>query len=248
MLAPMKYSSFWMKKEVTVYEYERGLLYREGKLEQVLAPGRYVFAASDPVEVAKVSLREMSHVVPGQGILTADKVEVRVTLIAQYRVIDPTLALHAVENYVEQLHQELQLSLRDVVSSRTIEQLLEGRAEIGAELLRLSVEPARRYGVELSRVALRDVILPREVQKVFMLEVEADRAGRADLVKARHEVAAARARANTAKLLAETPEVARMQELDALLALAGKGGNVVVLPNLAELFVPRRDGNRNGSA
>lgn len=243
MMAPMKRAGFLgSRKEVTVFEYERGLLYREGKLERVLAAGRYSFAKAEPVEVAKVSLREASHIVAGQSLLTSDKIEVRVTLVAQYRVTDPTLALQAVENYSEQLHQELQLALRDVVAARTMDQLLEGRAEIGVELLRLSVEAARRYGVELTRVGLRDVVLPREVQRVFMLEVEADRTGRADLVKARHEVAAARARANTAKLLAETPEVVRMQELDALLALAGKGGNVVVLPNLADLFVPRRNG------
>ena len=241
MMVPMKRTGL-LHKEVTVLQYERGLLYREGRLERVLEPGRYEFRRSEPVEVAKVSLREMSHVVPGQGLLTADKIEVRVTLIAQYRVTDPALALQSVENYVEQLHQELQLALRDVVAARTMDQLLEGRAEIGAELLRLSVERARRYGVELTRVGLRDVILPREVQRVLMLEVEADRTGRAALVKARHEVAAARARAHTAKLLAETPEVERMRELDALLALAGKGGNVVLLPNLADLFTPRRDG------
>lgn len=243
MMAPMRRTAFGFRKEITVFEFERGLLYRDGRLERTLEPGRYQFGRSERVEVAKVSLREMSHVVPGQGLLTADRIEVRVTLVAQYRVTDPVLALQAVENYVEQLHQELQLGLRDVVAARTIDQLLEGRAEIGAELLRSAVEPARRYGVELSRVGLRDVILPREVQRVLMLEIEADRTGRADLVKARHEIAAARARANTAKLLAETPEVARMQELDALLALAGKGGNVVVLPNLADLFAPRRDRN-----
>lgn len=243
MFAPMKRTSFGFRKEVTVLQYERGLLYREGKLERVLEPGRYTFGSSEPVEVAKVSLREMSHIVAGQGLLTSDKIEVRVTLVAQYRVTDPTLAFQSVENFIEQLHQELQLSLRDVVAAKTMDQLLEGRGEIGTELLRLSVEPAKRYGVELLRVGLRDVILPREVQRVLMLEVEADRTGRADLVKARHEVAAARARANTAKLLAETPEVARMQEIDALLALAGKGGNVVVLPNLADLLAPRRTGS-----
>ena len=246
MMIPMKRTTFGFRKEITIFQYERGLLYRAGKLERVLDPGRYTFGSSEPVEVAKVSLREMSHVVPGQGLLTSDKIEVRVTLVAQYRVTDPTLALQSVENYIEQLHQELQLALRDVVAARTMDQLLEGRAEVGTELLRLSAEPARRYGVELTRVGLRDVILPREVQRVLMLEVEADRTGRADLVKARHEVAAARARANTAKLLAETPEVARMQELDALLALAGKGGNVVLLPNLADLFTRRSD--RDGSA
>jgi regulator of protease activity HflC (stomatin/prohibitin superfamily) len=246
MMVPMKRS--WFRKEVTVFQYERGLLYREGRFEKLLEPGRYTFGRDEPVEVAKVSLREMSHVVPGQGLLTADKIEVRVTLIAQYRVTDPALALQAVENYAEQLHQELQLALRDVVAAKTVDQLLEGRAEVGTQLLELSAPAAKRYGVELARVGLRDVILPREVQRVMMLEVEADRTGRADLVKARHEVAAARARANTAKLLAETPEIARMQELDALMALAGKGGNVVLLPNLADLFLPRRDGSRNGSA
>jgi regulator of protease activity HflC (stomatin/prohibitin superfamily) len=240
MMAPMKRTNFGLRKEITVFQYERGLLYRDGVMERVLEPGRYRFKSSERVEVAKISLREMSHIVPGQGLLTSDHVEVRVTLVAQYRVTDPEQALQAVENYIEQLHQELQLALRDVIAARTVDKLLEDRTEIGAELLRLSAEPAKRYGVELTRVGLRDVILPREVQKVLLMEVEADRTGRAELVKARHEVAAARARANTAKLLAETPEVARMRELDALLALAGKGGNVVLLPNLADLFTPKR--------
>jgi regulator of protease activity HflC (stomatin/prohibitin superfamily) len=242
MLTPMKRTTFWLRKEVTVFEYERGLLYREGKLEGVLEPGRYSFWAHEPVEVAKVSLREMSHVVAGQGILTADRIEVRISLVAQYRVANPTLALNAVENYTEQLHQELQLALRDVIAGRTLDQVLDGRAELAAELHRLSAEPARRYGVELSRVGIRDVILPGEVRQVMMQEVEADRAGRAELVKARHEVAAARARANTAKILSENPEVARLQEIEALVNLAGKSGNVVLLPNLADLFVPRRNG------
>jgi regulator of protease activity HflC (stomatin/prohibitin superfamily) len=246
MMSPMKRTTFGFRKEITIFQYERGLLYRDGRLERVLEPGCYKFGRSEPVEVARVSLREMSHIVAGQALLTADRIEVRITLVAQYRVTDPTLALQAVENYIERLHQELQLALRDVVAGRTMDQLLEGRAELGTELLRLSAEPAKRYGVELTRVGIRDIILPREVQRVLMLEVEADRTGRAELVKARHEVAAARARANTAKLLAETPEVARMQELDALLALAGKSGNVLVLPNLADLLTPRR--SQNGSA
>lgn len=243
MMTPMKRIWLGFRKEITILQYERGLLYRAGRLERVLEPGRYRFGRWAPVEVAKISLREMSHIVAGQGLLTADKIEVRITLVAQYRVTDPTLAFQAVENYVEQLHQELQLALRDVVSAKTMDQLLESRAELGNELLQLAVEPARRYGVELTRVGLRDVILPREVQRVLMLEVEADRTGRAELVKARHEVAAARARANTAKILAESPEVVRLQQLDALLALAGKGGNVVLLPNLADLLTPRKNGS-----
>jgi regulator of protease activity HflC (stomatin/prohibitin superfamily) len=238
----MKLTTFGLRKEITVFEYERGLLYREGKLERVLEPGRYVFWVSERVDVTKVSLREMSHVVAGQAILTSDRVEVRISLVAQYRVTNPALAVNAVENYTEQLHQELQLALRDVVAGRTLDQVLDSRSELSAELSRLSVEPARRYGVELSRVGVRDVILPGEVRQVMLQEVEADRAGRAELVKARHEVAAARARANTAKVLSENPEMARLRELDALVSLAGRSGTVVLLPNLAELLLPRRDG------
>ena len=111
---------------------------------------------------------------------------------------------------------------------------------LAAELQRLSAEPAKRYGVQLNRVGVRDVILPGEVRQVMMQEVQADRAGRAELVRARHELAAARARANTAKILSENPEVARLQEIEALVNLAGKSGNVVLLPNLADLFAPRR--------
>jgi regulator of protease activity HflC (stomatin/prohibitin superfamily) len=240
MMAPFKRTSFGLGKEIVVFEYERGLLYREGKLERILGPGRYRFWASEVVEIAKVSLREMSRVVAGQEILTSDQIEVRISLVAQYRVTDPALALQAVENYTEQLHQELQLVLRELVAGRTLDQLLQAREELSTELLSRAAEPAKRYGVEVSRVGLRDIVLPREVRQVMMLEVEADRTGRADLVKARHEVAAARARANTARILAETPEVARLQELDALINLAGKSGNVVLLPGLADLLVPRR--------
>ena len=237
---PMKRTALGLRKEITVYEYERGLLYREGKMAAILEAGRYSFWAGSPVDVVKVSLREMSHVVAGQGILTADRIEVRISLVAQYRVTNPAQAIQSVENFAEQLHQELQLALRDVIAGRTLEQVLDNRAEITTELHRLTAEPAKRYGVEVNRVGVRDIILPGEVRQVMMLEIEADRAGRAELVKARHEVAAARARANTAKIMTENPDFARMQEMEVLLALAGKNGNVVVLPNLADLFVPRR--------
>ena len=129
-MSPMKRTSFGFRKEITVFQYERGLLYRDGVMERVLEPGRYDFARSERVEVAKVSLREMSHIVPGQGLLTADHIEVRVTLVAQYRVVDPTLALQAVENYVEQLHQNCNWpSGRD--RGPTVDKLLEDRTRSG---------------------------------------------------------------------------------------------------------------------
>lgn len=227
------------RQEIVVWEYERGLLYHDGRFLRILLPGRYQFWKWQKIRVVKVSTRQMSEVITGQEILTADKVEVRVSLIAQYAVTDPVLAINSVESYTDQLYQDLQLVLREAVASRTVDQLLEAREEVSAGLLEGVAPLALNYGVTLRRVGMRDIVLPGVVRSVFLKEIEADRVGRADLIKARHEVAAARARANTARILAENPNVARMQEIDALVNLAGKSGNVVLLPNLADLFVPR---------
>ncbi len=231
--------TFGLKQEIIVWENERGLLYRDGRYEKLLQPGRYDFWRWEKVRVARVSIRQMSEVITGQEILTADKVEVRVSLVAQYVVTDPPLAVNTVESYTDQLYQELQLALREAVASRSIDQLLEAREEIGNTLRDQIAPRVLEFGITLRRIGVRDIVLPGVVRNVFLKEVEADRTGRADLVKARHEVAAARARANTARVLAENPNVARMQELDALVSLAGKPGNVVLLPNLADLLVPR---------
>lgn len=231
----------WQKK-VVIWEYERGLLYRDGRFTDVLQPGQYRFWRWDNVAVTKISLRQRSEIVTGQEMLTTDKIEVRVSLIAQYTVTEPTLAVNMVESYTDQLYQDLQLSLRAAVTERTIEELLEAREEISQSLLEQVAPRAGGYGVTLLRVGIRDIVLPGIVRNVFLKEVEADRVGRADLIKARHELATARARANTARVLNENPHILRMQELDALISLAGKHGNVVLLPELANLFVPRSNG------
>jgi regulator of protease activity HflC (stomatin/prohibitin superfamily) len=213
---------FKLRREKIVLEYERGLLYRDGRFQQVLPPGRYTHWRWQKVEIRVVSLRSMSEVIGGQDILTADRIEIRVSLIAQYAVTDPVLAINTVESYSDRLYQELQLSLREAVAGRTIDQLLESRAEIGSELLQKTAQGALAYGITLQRVGVRDIVLPPTVRNVFLKEVEADRQGRADLIKARAEVASARARANTARILAQNPNVARMQEVDALVQLAGR--------------------------
>lgn len=228
-----------LKKETIIFEYERGLLYRNGKFIRLLEPGRYDFWVWERVEVVSVSLRQNSEVINGQEMLTADKIEVRVSLIAQYQVNDPVKAINMVVSYTDQLYQDLQLALRESIGVRTVDALLEAREEIGNALLAQVAPQALDYGVTLKRVGIRDIVLPGTVRAVFLKEVEADREGRAELVRARHEVAAARARSNTARILAENPNVARMQELDALVKLAQAPGNVVLLPNLAEMLVPR---------
>jgi regulator of protease activity HflC (stomatin/prohibitin superfamily) len=236
-----------IRKELIVMQYERALLYENGQFTRLLEPGRYLFWRWTKISFDRVSLRQMSEVISGQEVLSSDKIGVRVSLIAHYAVTDPVAAITTIENYAEQLYQELQLELRNVIAERTVEELLAARDELSSGLLAAVAPQALAYGVTLRRVGVRDIVLPGNVRNVFMLEVEADRQGRAELIKARHEVAAARARANTAKILTENPAVIRLQELDALVTLAGKHGNVIMLPNLADLLSSRGSNESNGS-
>jgi len=227
---------------VEVQEYERGLLYRNGRFVQVLEPGRYVLWFWQHQRIDKVDIRETSQTVEGQEILTSDKIGVRVTLVAQFKVASPVAAHHTVENYAIQLYQDLQLTLRESITGRTIEEVLKDRDVLSAQLQQAVAPRAEKYGVTLNRVGVKDIILPGVVRTVFLQEVEADLKGRASLVAARHETAAARARANTAKLLQENPNILRLQELETLAALASKAGNVLIIPGLQTLFSREEDG------
>lgn len=226
---------------VEIQEYERGLFYRQGRFEKLVEPGRYTLWGWQHARIDRVDIRDTSLVIEGQEILTSDKIGVRVTLVAHYKLADPVLARHAVESYTVQLYQDLQLTLRETITGRTLEEVLKDREALSTQLQQTIAPRAETYGLSLKRVGVKDIILPGVVRNVFLQEVEADLKGRASLVAARHETAAARARANTAKLLQENPDILRLQELETLAALASKAGNVLILPGLQSLLA-RGDG------
>ncbi|WP_372368836.1 SPFH domain-containing protein [Candidatus Uabimicrobium sp. HlEnr_7] len=220
---------------VDIWEYEKGLLYREGKFEKLLDSGRHSIRSWEPLSIVKLDLREVSTTIQAQEILTKDKIGVRVTLIAQYQIINPTAAIHNVDNYQEQLYQDLQLTLRENITGRSTEEILEDRDVLSAQLLDEIAPRVEKYGVLLHRVGVKDIILPGVVRNVFLQEVEADRRGRAERISARYAVSIARSKANTAKILQENPHVMRLKELETLAEMASKEGNVVIIPGLSNL-------------
>src|SRR5207247_642713 len=119
---------------VVVREYERGLFYRDGKFVELLPPGRYVHWTWEHCQIDRVDLREVSQTVEGQEILTADKIGVRVTLIAQFKVADPVLARHSVGDCSAKLYQDLQLTLREAITGRTLEELLSERDVLSSRI------------------------------------------------------------------------------------------------------------------
>jgi regulator of protease activity HflC (stomatin/prohibitin superfamily) len=214
---------------VTIYEYERGLEYRDGRFIQVLEAGRYRLWAWQRRRVVIVDVRRATAQIANQKLLTSDQVTVTLNIVADYEIADPALALHTVTSYLSQFYEDVQIVARNAVGAITVDVLLEQRSELNARLLETVHPLAEGYGLRVLTVAIKDVILAPKVRDLLMKEVEARRTAAAMLIGAREEVAALRALANAAKLAADHPHLLRLRELDTVRAFAGNGGNTVVV-------------------
>jgi regulator of protease activity HflC (stomatin/prohibitin superfamily) len=209
----------------TIYEYERGLLYRRGKFVGILDPGRHRFFKASQ-RIYKLDIRLQSVTIPGQDVLSSDNVSIKVSLAAGYKVSDPYRAVNETVSYHEALYQLLQLETRDLIGSTPIDDLLAKRKEIGDALLAATKPKADAFGIEVVSVGIKDVMFPGELKNVFAQVVNARKEGLAALERARGDSAALRNLANTAKLLEDNPALLQLRTLQ---ALGEKSGNTLVL-------------------
>lgn len=185
-----------------------------------------------PTQVTAVDLREQTADVAGQEIMTQDKVTLRVNLVLTWQVVDALASLTATSALDKALYREAQLALRAAVGGRTLEALLSDKEAVGRELERTLSERARGYGAVVRSVGLRDIVLPGEMKTILNQVIEAEKQAEANLIKRREETAAARSQANTARLLAENPQLARLKELEMLQQiLAGTKTTFVLGPS-----------------
>ncbi len=219
-------------RSVTVYEYERALKYRKGRFVEVLGPGRYRLPSY--TEVRKADIRPAYITVAGQEILTADSISVKASVTARYEITDPVKALNDIQNYLEGLYLELQVALREIVGSVTIEEVLGGRAGFGKRLLQIAAGPADEFGVRVISVEIKDIMFPGALKQTFAQVAEARQEGLAALEKARGESAALRTMANAASLMDKSPGLGQLRMLQ---VLAASKGNTLIL-NLAQEGVP----------
>ena len=212
-------------RHAIIVEYQRGLLYRKGKFVKVLEPGAYWYRRQT-TEIKAVDVRLKNVTVPGQEVLSADSVALKVSLAAMFEVNDPATAVNQVENFQEALYMELQTSLRDIVSAAKIDELFEKRAELSKQLM-VSTEPkVGRFGLKLHSVSVKDITFPGELKKIFSQVVKAQKEGLASLERARGETAALRNLANAAKMVDDNPSLMQLRMLQSF----GEGsGNTLVL-------------------
>ena len=202
---------------VTVESGEKVLLYRDGQLERELGPGLFVnWKGAGRVERKIVDLRQQVLDVSGQEIMSADKVTLRVNLLVNYRVTDARLAAESVGSYEQTLYREAQLALREAIGGRPLDKLLADKDQLGSEVRNALASRTAEFGLKVEGAGLRDVILPGEMKSILNEVILAQKQAEANLIRRREETAAARSQANTAKLLAESPALTRMKELEAL--------------------------------
>jgi len=236
-------SSFY--KRITIFEYQVGLRYRNGRfVDQLVAGSHWIFGPSTKVKV--IDIRTSAVSVAGQELVTADGISVKISLAVQQRVADPVVASHAVDNYYMAAYTAVQIGLREAVGAMTIDDVLQRREEIGPEVLRRSVESARAVGVEIVSVDLRDLMLPPASKKLFAQVIDARQRGLADLEKARGETAALRSLANAARMVEANPALLQLRLLQ---QLESTSGNTVLLgmPASSAPLPVRRDAPASAS-
>lgn len=185
-----------MTKEIIIKSTHRGLLYEDGVLVKILEAGRYeippeksgfwIFSSRRPkTEIVLVDMRERDLTIKGQEILTSDKVAIRVSIIVQFRVIDPQAAIHEVENYEDRLYSDVQLAARRSLASMTLEEILTNRNRLSEDISTDVKEAASGYGVAILRADVKDLIFPGNLQEIMNRVLAAERMSEAQLVEAR---------------------------------------------------------------
>jgi regulator of protease activity HflC (stomatin/prohibitin superfamily) len=212
-------------KRVVIFEHERGVVFRNGKFHRLLQPGsHWLFPYVEKLQ--NVDVRARFITIPGQDVLSADNISVKVSVAVNFKVDDPFKAMNTAFNYSESLYSILQLELRDLFGSTPIDELLVKRKEIGEALFEKSKEKAAELGLLLLSADIKDIMLPGELKNIFAQIINARNEGLAALERARGESASLRSLANTAKLLENNPALLQLRILQ---ALESKSGNTIVL-------------------
>jgi len=202
---------------VQVSDHEVALLFRDGVLIEQLGQGLHVFwRGNGQVKWKALDLREQVADVAGQEIITADKVTLRVNLVVTWVVTDALLAVRTSASPEQALYREAQLALRAAVGTKALDALLADKEAVGGEVRAALAARAAELGLAVRSVGLRDIVLPGEMKTLLNQVIAATKEAEAGLIRRREETAQVRSQLNTAKLLAENPQLQRLKELEVL--------------------------------
>jgi regulator of protease activity HflC (stomatin/prohibitin superfamily) len=234
----------------TVEDGKVGILFVDGGLVRTLEAGNYGFwNVTGAPKIEAVDLRLQAMEIPGQEILTRDKVSIRVNIWAEYQVMNAVRAKQTVKDYGEALYRALQLAVRQTLGKRSLEEILAEKVEIEEPVAAGVRREMDAFGVRVGAMALKDIILPGDMREILNQVVTAEKQAQANLIRRREETAATRSLLNTAKLMEDNPLLVRLKELETLEKVAEKVQKINVLGGFDTLLqqVVQLRQNKNGS-
>jgi len=222
-----------------VQEYERAVIFRMGRLRTGGARGPGVFFVLPCIDnYCKVDLRTISFDVPPQEVLTKDSVTVSVDAVVYYRINDPLKAVIQVANYSHSTRLLAATTLRNVLGTRNLSELLTEREAI-SHTMQLSLDDATDpWGVKVERVEIKDVSLPHSLQRAMAAEAESAREARAKVIAAEGELKAARSLKSASEILVESPAALQLRYLQTLSSISAEKNSTIIFPLPMELIRP----------
>ncbi len=218
-----------------VKEYERGVIFRLGRLVGARGPGLF-FVIPILESMIKVDLRTITYDVPTQEVITKDNVTVRVNAVVYYRVVDPEKAVTEVRDFMYATAQIAQTTLRSVIGQAELDELLSEREKLNARLQQIIDEATNPWGVKVSAVEIKDVELPEEMKRIMAMQAEAERERRAKIIRADGEYQAAQKLLEAAQILEQSKGAMMLRILQTLNEIADEEANTIVFPIPIEIL------------
>lgn len=218
-------------------EYERGVIFRLGRLIATKGPG-IIFLIPIVDRMVKVSLRTVVLDVPAQDIITRDNVSVKVSAVVYFRVIDSSRAIVEVENYLFATSQLSQTTLRSILGQSELDELLSERDIINKKLQEVIDSQTEPWGIKVTAVEVKNVDLPQEMQRAIARQAEAERNRRAKVIAAEGEFQASKKLAEAANVMSQNPMTLQLRYLQTLIEIGTEKNSTIVFPLPIDLIMP----------
>jgi regulator of protease activity HflC (stomatin/prohibitin superfamily) len=226
---------FFMNAIRIVREYERGVIFRLGRLVGAKGPGIFLII---PIvdKMVKITLRLVTLDVPPQEVITKDNVTATVNAVLFFRVVDPSAAVVNVQNYIEATRQIAMTTLRSILGGVELDHLLSERESINLKLQEIIDEQTDPWGIKVKTVEIKDVKIPGEMQRAIARQAEAERERRAKIINAEGELQAASKLSEAAGIIAENPAALQLRYLQSLVDISAENASTIVFPIPIDMF------------
>jgi regulator of protease activity HflC (stomatin/prohibitin superfamily) len=219
-------------------EYERGVVFRLGRLLPQKGPG-VVLLIPFIDRLVRVSLRTVTLQVPAQDVITRDNVPARVTAVTYFRVVDPNKSIVEIQDVLAATSQIAQTTLRSILGKADLDTLLGEREKLNDDLQQIIDDQTEPWGIKVTTVEIKDVEIPDDMQRAIARQAEAERERRAKIINAEGEFQAAAKLGDAADVISQNPVTIQLRYLQTLLEIGGEQNSTVVFPLPIDLIGPR---------